>query len=119
MISALFIFSTLYVNSTYAFGTIGNRVAPSTYSTQPSARFSPLFVASADVTNGEPIAVMVKSLEAEMARAEKKYERHDAELNKFKSKIQDLEKREMQYLEGSSLGRVEQNFTETTAFLLV
>jgi uncharacterized membrane protein len=115
MISALFIFSTLLINNAYAFGTIGSRVAPSSYSTQPSARFSPLFVASADVTNGEPIPPMVKSIEAEMARAEKKRERYEAKLNEFKSKIQELEKRKMQYLEGSSLGKVEQNFTETTA----
>jgi hypothetical protein len=54
MISALSIFSTLFTNNAY--------VAPSTFSTQPSARLTPLFVASADVTNGESIAVMVKSL---------------------------------------------------------
>lgn len=50
-----------------------------------------------------------------MARAEKKRERYEFELNEFKSKIQQLEKSKMQYLEGSSLGRVKHNFTETTA----
>ena len=115
MISALFLFSSLFINA-HAFGTIGGRVAPSAYSiSQPSARLSPLFVASADVTNGEPIPPMVKSIDAKMARAHRKRERYEAKLNEFTTRIEDLEKKKNEYLNGASLAKVEQNFTETTA----
>lgn len=97
-------------------------MAPSAYSlSQPSTRLSPIFVASADRTsaavtnNGESIPPMVKSIEAEMARAQRKRERYEAKLNEFTTKIQELEKKKNEYLNGGSLAKVEQNFTETTA----
>lgn len=104
-----------------AFGTAGiqSSIAPSTYSIkQPYnslARTSPLFVSSAEGTNGETVPPVIRSIESEMKRAQKKREHYEAKLNEFSSKIADLEQRKNQYLEGSSLGNVEQSFSETTA----
>ena len=97
-----------------AFGTIGNRVAQTPYSNTRASK-SPLFVASADLSNGDSTPSYVKSIEAKMAKAEKQRQRYEAKLSEFNSRIAELESQKNQYLEGASLGKVEQNFIETTA----
>jgi len=98
-----------------AFGTLGSRVVHSTGTfssrttgtgTRPSARFSPLFIASAEPTNGESLPPVVKSIDNEMKKAQKKREHFEAKLNKYATKIAELEQRKQQYLEGASLGVV-------------
>lgn len=101
-----------------AFGTPGVSLPSSFVSTvQSTPRLSPLFISGAgtDLTNGEETSPVVRSIEAEMARAQRKREKYEAKLRKFKSKIKELEKKKMKYLEGSTLVQLEQTFTETAA----
>jgi uncharacterized membrane protein len=109
----LLILSSLSLNA-HAFGTVGSRVAQTPFSNTRSAR-SPLFVASAELTNGESTPSYVKNIDAKMAKAEKQRQRFEAKLSEFNVKLAELENQKKQYLEGSSLGKVEQNFIETTA----
>lgn len=104
------------------FGTIGTTksfsqlVAPKSAS---RASFSPLFVATGANNHDSPV---VRNLEAEMEKAKKERDRYqqkrdqyEQKISSFETKLQELEEKKNQYLEGSKLGQVENNFSETTA----
>lgn len=105
---AVLVLSTLCITS-HAFQVAPSLVQP----TRSFSRKSPLFVA-AEMTNGEASPV-VKNIDKDIAIARKKLEKYEAKLTEFTSKIETLEQKKKNYLEGMSLGKVEQNFSETTA----
>lgn len=104
---AVLVLSALCITS-HAF-----QVAPTLQPTRSFSRRSPLFVA-AEMTNGEASPV-VKNIDKDIAIARKKLEKYEAKLSEFTSKIETLEQKKKDYLEGMSLGKVEQNFSETAA----
>ncbi len=113
---SLFILASLPLIN--AFGTIGSnyRVGSKlvTPSTLPKAPTSPLFVANASQTNdGE--SPVIKNIEAEMQKAQRKREKYKEKLENFDQKLVALERKKNEYLQGTQLGKVENNFTETTA----
>lgn len=105
-----------------AFGTAGNAFQVSPLSQplvrpacRPSAN-SPLFVSNAQQdTNGTTDSPFIKSIEREMQQAKKKREEYIEKLSTFETKLEQLEQKKNQYLNGSQLGTVDQSFTETTA----
>jgi len=82
--------------------------------TIPRAPLSPLFVANAQDTNGSTSSPVLKSLDAEMEKAKKVRDKYQEKLTSFETKLVELEQQKQKYLEGSELGQVETNFSETT-----
>lgn len=81
----------------------------------PSARSSPLFIATSEnPTNGEPASPVIKSLDNEMKKMQKQRAKFEAKLNEYSTKIVALEQKKAEYLEGASLGEAEASFSETT-----
>ena len=113
-VSFLLLLSIPLIN---AFGTIGSNhrvasrlVAPSTL---PKAPMSPLFVANAPQTD-DANSPVIKSIEAEMEKAKKERAKYQEKLINFDEKLIVLEQKKNQYLQGSQLGQVDNNFNETT-----
>lgn len=109
----VFLFLASISTGVHAFGTVGGRAALTTYSNAQSARSSPLFVATE--IGREDSLPAVKSIEANIAKAQKQREKYEAKLSEFTVKIAKLEEEKKQYLDGSSLGDMETSFIETTA----
>mmetsp|Transcript_855 Transcript_855/g.912 ORF Transcript_855/g.912 Transcript_855/m.912 type:complete len:281 (+) Transcript_855:70-912(+) len=77
------------------------------------AHSSPLFVANAQ--DAETIdSPFVKNLDAEMKKAQKKREIYQKKLSTFESRLEQLEQKKQEYLQGTKLGEINNNFTETT-----
>lgn len=113
---AILVISSLPLIS--AFGTIGNNLGGSRLLTVPQAfpkaPLSPLFVANAQNTNGSSESPVLKSLDAEMQKAMKVRDKYQQKLSQFESKLEQLEEKKKQYLDGAELGKVDNNFSETT-----
>ena len=102
-----------------AFGIIGNTHQVSSplsgSHTLPRAPLSPLFVSTIQDPNGTSDSPVIRSLDAEMEKAKKVRDKYQQKLSTFESRLVELEQKKNQYLEGSKLGEVESNFSETTA----
>jgi uncharacterized membrane protein len=75
---------------------------------------SPMFVASTQDPNGANSSPVLKSLDAEMEKAKKQREKYQQKLSSFETKLIELEQKKNMYLQGSKLGKVDNNFSETT-----
>lgn len=84
-------------------------------STQRSTRKSSWFVFSTDSSNDEKPSALLRSIDADIEKARKKNEKYEAKLDSYNHKIVELEQKKQTYLDGSKMGTIEQNFSETTA----
>lgn len=110
---ALFLFTFNAFHITQALSVSSGRLY-SLSSTVSSARRSTLFVSYTDNQDGIPSSVL-RSIDADIEKARKKKEKYEAKLNSFNSKIVELEQKKQYYLQGSKMGAIEQNFSETAA----